>query len=897
MPFRCGLLSLLLLVPSLLFAAEDVPAGKLSSVAEPLHYWLAFTLDPAADGYSGETRIRIRLNAAADHLWLHGRDLDVQKVSVSDAQGNSSPAKYQQRNNDGVALVSFGAMLPPQEIELSLGFRAKYNTQLEGVYKVKVGSDPYLITQMEPVSARFAFPGFDEPRFKTPFDITLTVPKAQVALANTHQLSEKVSNDAKWKTLTFATTLPLPTYLVAFAVGPWDVVEGKPIAPNAVRTTALPLRAIASRGNGKRLNYVLEQAPNIIAYYEQYTGQPYPYDKLDLLGAPDFGAGAMENAGLIIFRDTLLLLDQNSPADRYRAAFTVMAHEIAHQWFGDLVTAPWWDDIWLNEAFATWAEGKGTVALQPEFHGDMEHLEARLAAMRNDSLDSARRIRQPITNQGDIENAFDGITYQKGASVLGMFESWLGAEKFRGGIQNYLGGHKFRSGSSNDVVDAVAAASDQGERLKLAMRSFLDQPGTPRIQSEVACKDGKAQLHLTQSRYLPLGSKADSNALWGVPVCLRFGRADTSEIQCVLLDKTEASFPIASSGCPEWILPNANASGYYRFSVSPEAFAKLAAHLTSLIGPEQLVFADAVSSAFHRGELDAAALLDSLPALATSPLPQVATALLDDVEWIREYLVSESQRARFDVRIGAIFLPRLQQLGYARKTGEASNDTALRVRLVKFLALRLNVPEVRVALLAQGRKALALDVAGNVQLGAANADLLASVLGVTVQENGVEATKAIYAELEINHDATSRYAMLAALGTSHDVALAEQARNYALGAAVQLSEMRVLFDAQNHELENRAAFWRWYQTQFDTVLKRTPGFAQGGMPRSVSDGRCNVEAADELDKFFRPHLPQITGGARALAQAQESIGLCSALRTQQKPQVLQQWLNQQGAMK
>ncbi len=881
----------------MLFAAEDVPAGKLSSIAEPLHYWLAFTLDPAADGYSGDTRIRIRLNAAVDHLWLHGRDLDVQKVSVTDAHGKSAPAKYQQSNGDGVALVSFGKILPAQEIELDLGFTAKYNTQLEGVYKVKVGSDPYLITQMEPVSARFAFPGFDEPRFKTPFDITLTVPKAQVALANTHQADEKVSNDAKWKTLTFATTLPLPTYLVAFAVGPWDVAEGKPIAANAVRSTPLPLRAIASRGNGKRLAYVLEQAPNIIAYYEQYTGQPYPYDKLDLLGAPDFGAGAMENAGLIIFRDTLLLLDQNSPADRYRAAFTVMAHEIAHQWFGDLVTAPWWDDIWLNEAFATWAEGKGTVALQPEFHGDLEHLEARLGAMRSDSLNSARRIRQPITNQGDIENAFDGITYQKGASVLGMFESWLGTEKFRSGIQGYLGGHKFRSGSSDDVIDAVAVASDQGERIKLAMRSFLDQPGTPRIQTEVTCKDGHAQLDLRQSRYLPLGSKADSNALWGVPVCVRFGHADKSETQCVLLDKAAANFPVTAGGCPDWYLPNANASGYYRFGISPEAFAKLAAHLSSLSGPEQLVFADAVASAFHGGELDVAALLDSLPALASSPLPQVATALLDDVEWIREYLVAAADRGRFDARIGAILLPRLQRLGYERKTAEASNDTALRVRLAKFLALRLQQPEVRAALLAQGRKALALDGAGKVQLSAANADLLASVLAVTVQENGAAATRAIYAELDINHDATSRYAMLAALGASHDPALAEQARNYALSGGVQLSEMLVLLNAQNDEPENRSAFWRWYQSHFDAVLKRTPGFAQGRMPASVSAGRCSAESAQELDRFFRPHVPQITGGARALAQVQESIGLCSALRTQQKPQVLQQWLDQQGAMK
>src|SRR5438445_1254277 len=244
------------------------------------------------------------------------------------------------RDESGVIEVTFGALLPAQDVELAFDYAAPFNAKLQGLYKVKVGDDPYVTTQMEAISARYAFPGFDEPRFKTPFNIALTVPAGEVAIANTRPSSEKVSADAKWKTLTFAQTKPLPTYLIALAVGPWDVVDGPVLAANAVRKEALPLRGIGPRGTGPQLKWILEQTPATVQYYEDYTHQPYPFDKLDLLGAPDFSAGAMENAGLIVYRDALLRIDATSSANTYRSSFNVNAHEIAHQWFGDLVTVP-----------------------------------------------------------------------------------------------------------------------------------------------------------------------------------------------------------------------------------------------------------------------------------------------------------------------------------------------------------------------------------------------------------------------------------------------------------------------------------------------------------------------------------------------------------------------------
>ncbi len=404
-------------VPVVASASDAVPAGKLPASAIPKHYTLRFTVDPRTDRFSGETRIRVELKQPADRVYLHAEHLDFAKASITTADGKSSGAKPVAHTDTGVLELDFGKQVAAQTIELALDYTAPFNAQLEGLYKVKVGDDAYAITQMEPISARYAFPGFDEPRFKVPFDITLTVPADQVAVANTLQTNATKSADGKWKTLTFATTKPLPTYLVAFAVGPWDVVDAPAIPASSVRKNPIPLRGIAPRGKGGKLAWVLGETPAVVRFYEEYTNQPYPFDKLDLLGAPDFSAGAMENAGLIVYRDALLLIDESSPSERYRSVFNVNAHEIAHQWYGDLVTVPWWDDIWLNEAYATWAQRKATLALKPEYFADTESLERRLGAMENDSLLTARKVRQPINGHGDIETAFDSITYQKGASV------------------------------------------------------------------------------------------------------------------------------------------------------------------------------------------------------------------------------------------------------------------------------------------------------------------------------------------------------------------------------------------------------------------------------------------------------------------------------------------------
>jgi alanyl aminopeptidase len=873
-------------------ADDAVPTGKLPQDAAPVSYALTFKIDPREDRFSGQTHIRIKLAKATDHVWLHGLDLTVSRVAITDAAGKAHTGTYT-AEPDGVAKVSFDGQLAAQEIQVTLDYTAPFNEKLEGLYKVKVENDSYAMTQMEAISARNAFPGFDEPRFKTPFDITLTVPKDDAVMANTLPKNEQASADGKWKTITYTTTKPLPTYLVAFAVGPWDVVDAAPIPPNAVRKNAIPLRGIGPRGTGAQLKWILGEAPGIVKYFEEYTNIAYPWDKLDLLGAPDFSAGAMENAGLITFRDALLRLDEHSPADAYRSAFNVTSHEVAHQWFGDLVTVPWWDDIWLNESFATWAQGKETVALKPEYHGDLARLGSTRGAMGSDSLLSARKIRQPINDHGDIENAFDGITYEKGAAVLRMFEEWLGEDNFRAAMREYLKRHSFGSGSSNDLIATIADVSKKGETLAKAMRSFLDQPGLPLVHTELSCADGKATLAMSQARYLPFGVLAANESTWGVPVCARFGRGGASTTQCFLLDQAKQSFAV-EGGCADWYLPNANASGYYRFAMSEKEFAALGKTVASLQPTEQVIYADAIASAFRRGEASPAQVLEALPVLAKSDQPEVVTALIGTVEWLHLHLANKTTMPVLDAYVTHIYGPLLQAVGYRKTAGESSSTTQLREDLAEFLALEIRDPVTRKALGEQGRAALGLDGTGKVDLSKADADLLRTSLIVTVQDSGAPAFDAIMGELKTNHQTRQRYTLLAAIGSTRDAKLAQRVLDFGVTPDVAVGELRYIYGASANEPENRDLFWTWFKTNFDTLQARLPPFAQGYTPAMAGPGRCSKAQADELQTFFQPRIKQLNGGERVLAQVLEGTNQCATLREHVGEKALAAWAETQS---
>src|SRR5690348_13898092 len=867
-----------------LAATSRPPMTRLPTWAVPESYDLSIKSDPDKPDYSGTVTIAVDLKKASDHLWLHGKDLKVSSVTITDAQGNAHAGKYdgavtKDAEQAGVARVDFGSTLQPQKIKLKFEFTAPYNKTLQGYYKVEFAGNAYAMTQMEPISARLAFPCFDEPGFKAPLNLSLTIPGADKAVANAAETGDKPTGTG-WKTITFAQTKPLPTYLYAWAVGPWDIVNGPTIPPNQWRSTPVPVRGIATKGNGPKMQRALAMAPGIIEHEEAYYGFGYPFGKLDLAALPDFSAGAMENAGLITYRDWLLLLDKDSAPSAVRSTFNVEAHEMAHQWTGDTVTLAWWNDIWLNEAFATWMQQKIEGEIHPDWHAHLDRIEGGERAMHNDILTSARMIRQPITGNGDIETAFDGITYQKGAAVIGMFENFVSPKVFQKGMQAYIKAHAFGNATADDLVDAIATAAGKGEAFKKAFKSFLDQNGVPLVATKLDCKPkGAPVLELAQSRYLPLGSAGDPNRLWGIPVCVRFPRG----VQCQMLDAKTASMKIEGGQCPAWYMPNANGDGYYRYEMAKADRTALVKVIAQRNDGEQLAFADSVDAAFQRGDMDASEVLAAMRELAPSKVRQIALAPLDTVEWIYDHEAqTDAQKAAVREAVSKAYLPRLEALGYQRRAGESADDVLMRSALANTLGLDFKVPSVRAALLEQGEAALKPGKDGLPDLMAANPDLLRTALSVAVEDKGKPAVDELIAAIPKTTDPVRRNAMLGALSHAQG-AEADAVRDFALSDRKSVGEMAMILRGGRDTVAQRDSLWNWFTAHYDRIVARTGVFSGGYLPGLAAGGGCSDAEAQRVENYFKLKLGQVPGVPRGLAQTNEEIVLCSALKKQQNP--------------
>lgn len=887
---RLLLTTLISLSATQIFASnskEQIPIGKLPEWVVPESYDLDFKIDPAQKGYTGKTTIHLKLTQATDHLWIHGKSLSVKEASISSVNGQKIKAKYEQASEvDGVSVIKFAKTLAAGQYRLVLDFNADYDQQLDGIYKIEFEGKPYVMTQMEAISARQSFPSFDEPRFKTPFNIRLTIPEKYSGFANTNQTSEQ-TDQSGWKTLSFAQTKPLPTYLLALAVGPWQLQKGPDIAATQWRKDAIQLRGIAPDGKAAKMQHALSETPAILKTLEDYFAFGYPFDKLDLLAAPDFAAGAMENPGLITFRDYLMLLDKDSPVSFVQGSFNVNAHELAHQWFGDVVTMPWWDDLWLNESFATWMQSKITQQLHPEFNADLERVVDTAGAMKSDSLVSVRRIRQPILSNADIQTAFDGITYQKGAAVLNMFESYLGEEKFKQGVRNYINKHQYGNATANDLISSLAEQSGQAERFSKAVKSFIDQPGVPLLNTSLQQQGNKVFLNVKQTRYLPVGSKGDANSLWGVPLCVRYEVPNAaSKVQCELIDQAEAKIELKGATIKSWYIPNADAAGYYQFSLPEQELARLTAAIAKLSNTEQLAYAYAISAAFNHGDINLLAVVDVAKKFAHSNSRQISTALFQQLSVIqRHVLKTDAEREHLRKVLANLYLPKLNQLGYTSKAGESAEDSLWRSELAQFLALDIQVPEVRQKLLKQSD---ALFEQKQLNFAQLTPELLPTILAVRVQEKGQPVFDRLVGELQRITQPTQRLAILSALGSANQADTRQQARQLVLDPRVKVGEVRTVINAINNYSGEQGGLWSWFKVNHDAVFDRLGKSSAGRFPALFSGAACTQQEATQLNNFFAPRTKELVGVERGLNQTKERIQLCESLVAKQDGSIVQQ---------
>ncbi|MCC7072484.1 MAG: M1 family metallopeptidase [Deltaproteobacteria bacterium] len=844
---------------------EPAPALRLPSEVRPLSGNLAFDIDPAAKELSGRAVWRVRLPRAQRTIWLHGRGLLEVKASVG-----GQPGTWSQVDDDGLANIRLASPAGPGDVDLVLSWRAPLKDDLEGAYKVEFEGAPYVFTQFEAIDARESMPCFDEPGFKAPLTLSITTPEPNLAVANA-PLSRRTPTTGG-ATFEFKSTQPLPIYLLAFAVGPLDVVDGPVLPGNALRERPLPLRGVAPRGHGAKLATSLALSARVIAWLEQWFGTAYPYDKLDIVAVPDFAAGAMENAGLVTFRDSLLYVDSNSPIGLQKGNAYVIAHEFAHQWFGNLVTMAWWDDVWLNEAFASWMENLAVHAVRPDFNAITEARAGTDWVSGEDSLVSARQIRQPVLEKGDILNAFDGITYTKGAAVIGMFEHYLGATTFQQGVRAYLSEHRFGNATAAHLLSALSRNAKRD--VATAFATFLDQPGIPYVEATLDCRTAPA-LDVKITRFLPVGSTGDRAKRWGLPVCARaLGSDGAWHESCALVDGSEGRVPLSGARCPKAVHPNADGIGYYRWALPADQLKALVAQQKALSPGERISLKNALRAGFAAGSVPFADTLAAAAPLARDEEPSVADAPADILWFAHDQLVDAKARAKVRARVASLYRPVLDAVGAMPKEGEDPRVRERRTLAWGQLAAAED-PRALAELAKLGRAALGLD-------GAATeipADLKGLAIAAAVKVGGAPVFDTLVERLGKESDSTMRRYLLGALGGVDDEALAARARALSLDARLKVNEVLSPLWSQGSDVRTRDATWTWTKEHLDALSARLPEtFGRDNLPYLAS-GFCSEERAAEVSAFFAPRVPTVPGMERSLAQAVEGIRLCAAKAT------------------
>jgi alanyl aminopeptidase len=679
-----GIHRLLRLLPVLVLACTcsaqpSAPNLRLPSGVRPLHYAADLALNPGQDAFTGSIEIALEVSQPADRIWLHGKELEFREARFRVA-GKDVPA-HSEPHGDFIAIIP-DAPLTPGRVGLHIVYAGQVSRTLtDGLFQQRDGEDWYIFSKFEPVTARRAFPCFDEPSFKTPWQLTLHVPKQLRAFSNTAMESE-TEEPGGTKAVRFAETKPLPSYLVALAVGPFDVVETAPVGQKHI-----PSRIIVPRGRGSEAAHAAAITPKIIELLEAYFGTPYPYDKLDQIVVPLVTSwGAMENAGLIAYGQFLIAPKQQDSELRQRSRAETMAHEISHQWFGDLVTTAWWDDIWLNEAFATWMSNKVLDQWHPEWKLKFDAASSSNRVMHADELVSARRVRQPIEAPGDIANAFDGITYQKGAAVISMFENYVGSATFQKAVRLYLKQHAWGNATAEDLLAAVDTIS--GRSVGPAFLSFLNQGGVPLLKVGLRCGGKSPVLTLAQERFLPLGSKATPSEVWQVPVCFKWSDGRSVRRQCVLLAKPAEEFTIPEAkSCPAWLYASENAAGYYRISYAPELLrALLQEGQSQLELPERASVLENTQALFETGRIDASDALGAASKLSNDPNREIVLPALGTIASINS-LVPDPLRPNFARFVNSAYGARARDLGWKSRTGEPQDAQQLRGALVPTVAM------------------------------------------------------------------------------------------------------------------------------------------------------------------------------------------------------------------
>jgi aminopeptidase N len=848
-------------------------AQRLPEQARPVNYQLTFAPDFEKNIFAGQETISIQVLKPTSEIVLNAAEIDFLSASITSA-GVMQEAKVSLDKAKQMATLAVAKPIVGGPATIQIHFNGLLNDELRGFY---LGKDEqgrkYAVTQFEATDARRAFPSFDEPAYKATFDITVVADKKHVVLSNDKVLSDKPGPVEGKHTVKFATSAKMSSYLVAIAVGEFEAVEGE--------SDGIPIRVWGTPGKKELDGFALESAKFFMHYYNQYFGIKYPFGKLDLIGLPDFSAGAMENTGLITFREALLLIDdKHASIPLKREVADIVSHEMAHMWFGDLVTMQWWDDIWLNEGFATWMSPKPVAAWKPEWHVELQTVRDTITSQGVDSLQHTRPIQQAAETPEQIQELFDGIAYGKSAAVLRMLEAYIGPERFRAGVNQYLKQHAYGNATATDFWNTLAKAS--GKPVNRVMPTFVQQAGLPFIAVRAECSNGSTQVTLRQQRYLfdrELFNRKQSRELWQIPVCLKEGGAASQRNNCRLLAEKEARFNLP--GCGNWMLSNAGAEGFYRSGYEAANVRAIAENVEKGLTPaERIMLLGDVWASVRIGRTPVTDYLALAEGLENETSHPVLSELLSQIEYIEHYLISDSDQPQYSRWVRQLLTPSIRRLGFETKPGESEEDKQLRSRVLEVAGGTGRDPQVLAWAQMWTGRALASDDPLDNTVADTAFSLAARDGDSALYDRMVEKQKHVKTPEDF-------YVYLGALNSFRDPKLIERNLNRTLSPEVRSQDaIGVISDIMDLPAGGALA-WNFMKSHWDEISKISGGFASAGLVDATSTF-CSAGQEEQVREFFATH--KVPSAERGLQQSLERIHNCADLKSQQGPH-LAQWLS------
>jgi aminopeptidase N/puromycin-sensitive aminopeptidase len=864
--FRAALATSAALLCLFLAPARPASSQRLPQTVHPQHYYLTLTPDLKAATFAGVEFIDVTLAEPADHITLNAVEIAFQSVTAT-ANGKEQTASVTLDKDKQQAIFTFPDKLPAGMAILSIAYTGILNNELRGFYLSKSAKRNYAVTQFEATDARRAFPSFDEPAFKATYDVSLVVDSGDTAISNSPIAADTPGPATGKHTLKFSTTPKMSTYLVAFLVGDFQCTAGE--------SDGVAIRVCSTPDKVALTPYGVNVAKYMLHYYNTYFGIPYPLKKLDLIALPDFEAGAMENFGAITYRETDLLIDpKTASVGAQKEVALVIAHEMAHQWFGDLVTMQWWDNIWLNEGFATWMETKAVALMHPEWNIDQTVAAGVDQSLNLDAQPTTRAIRAKAETPGQINQMFDGIAYGKAAAVLLTVENYLGEETFRKGVHNYLVAHLYANATAEDFWNAQTAASHKP--VDKIMESLVVQPGAP-ILTFGEPVNGKVPV--AQKRfYLSPKIQPDPAQKWTVPVCFK---SEVKGESCQILTPSTVTLRAPATGI---FFANTSGMGYYRSAYSSRSYSALVNNVETTLTPtERISLIGDEWAQVRSNKAPIGAYLDLAAAVKADSNAEVASSALGGVDSIYERVAgTPEEKAAVSAWIRTTYAPQYASLG-APSTSDSTNTRELRARLFDVLGYYGKDP----AVLAQARQ-----IAQNYLVNPASVDatLGQTALAIAARNGDAEIFSQLQNVFETSTNPEFQEGALRLLAEFQDPTLVQRALDYAVSGKVRNQDAPIQFAIALQIDENRDQAWKFIQDHWDKVQAQLTT-EMGAMLVSSTGSFCSADAYDNVKNFFAIH--KVASSDLALKHTLEHIDGCIELRTLQEPN-LKQWIAAQS---